>query len=275
MSRKIDINSPEWCNIVFEGKNKDYGAYELRQKSNRRHVKALIILVVLFVFVLFLPKLIDKVIPEIADDKMTEVTKISTLNVDPPNHKEEIIIELPPPVLKSSIKFTPPVIKPDDQVAPDDEIKTQASLNETKINISIATVKGDDDDSTAIDVVDLDKNKAITGTTEDKDSTYKFVDQMPEFPGGEKALLNWLNSHIRYPYSAIENEIEGKVYVQFVVDKKGNVGNAFVYCSVEHSLDQEALRVVNDLPRWNPGKQGGVPVKVSFIVPISFVLVKK
>ena len=95
---------------------------------------------------------------------------------------------------------------------------------------------------------------------------------MPEFPGGELALRRFLANAIKYPVIAQENGVEGKVYVSFVVGKDGQVSNARVVRSVDPSLDQEALRVVNSLPVWKPGKQRGQPVRVAFSVPISFVL---
>jgi periplasmic protein TonB len=269
MSKNIDINSPEWCNIVFEGKNKDYGAYELRQLSPRWHIKSLIIVIILFIAALLLPRLIESVIPE-RKERMVDVTSLADLKIEQPKVKDVIIISAPPPPpLKSSIRFTPPVIKPDQEVMEEDEVKTQESLNEAKIAISVADVKGTDEDN-GVDIASLDENQAIT--QEDETKVFEIVQQMPEFPGGENALVKWINEHIKYPYLAAENGIEGKVYVQFVVDKDGNISNARIARSIAPSLDQEALRVVNNLPRWNPGKQSGQPVRVSYTIPINFVL---
>jgi periplasmic protein TonB len=272
MSGKIDINSPEWCNIIFEGKNKDYGAYVLRKLSVRRHIRSLIIVITLFILVLLLPQLIKSVIPE-KKDAMVEVTHLSDLTVELPKEKpNEIIIEVPAtPIIKNAIKFTPPVIKPDEQVADDEQVKTQETLNSTNIKISVANITGNTDDSGNEDEANtLDDNKALTGET--KDSTFVVVEQMPEFPGGEIALRNWINSHIKYPFLAEQNNVEGKVYVQFVVDKDGNVCCAKIVRSCDPSLEQEALRVVSSLPRWNPGRQRGDPVKVAYTVPINFIL---
>jgi len=183
--------------------------------------------------------------------------------------EDDIIITTPPPPLKSSIRFTPPVIKPDQEVIEEDEVKTQESLNEAIIAISVADVTGTDEDN-GIDVASLDENQAIT--QENDTEVFDVVQQMPEFPGGENALVKWINEHIKYPYLAAENRIQGKVYVQFVVDRDGIIRNARIAHSIDPSLDQEALRVVNNLPRWNPGKQSGQPVRVSYTIPINFVL---
>jgi TonB family protein len=98
------------------------------------------------------------------------------------------------------------------------------------------------------------------------------VEDMPEFPGGELALHKWIANEIKYPVIAQENGIQGKVYVTFVIGKDGSVSNANVARGVDSSLDKEALRVVNALPKWKPGKQRGKQVNVSYTLPIEFKL---
>ena len=98
------------------------------------------------------------------------------------------------------------------------------------------------------------------------------AEEMPEFPGGERALVNYLAVNVKYPLIAQENGIEGKVYVSFVIDENGNVYDVNILRGVDASLDNEALRVVKGMPKWSPGKQGGKPVKVRYNVPIYFEL---
>jgi protein TonB len=97
-------------------------------------------------------------------------------------------------------------------------------------------------------------------------------EEMPEFPGGYAALLNFLGQNIKYPSIAAENGISGKVTVNFVVNKDGTISEAKIIRGVDQAIDKEALRVVYSLPKWKPGKQGGKPVKVSYYLPINFVL---
>lgn len=123
------------------------------------------------------------------------------------------------------------------------------------------------DDETIIDAVPV-----IEEDQGDESEVFVIVEDMPEFPGGELALRKWLSSNIKYPTIAAENGIQGKVYVTFVVDKDGSISNATIVRGVDPSLDQEALRVVNQLPRWKPGMQRGKPVRVSYTVPINFQL---
>jgi periplasmic protein TonB len=101
---------------------------------------------------------------------------------------------------------------------------------------------------------------------------FVIVEDMPEFPGGEVALRRWIANNIKYPVIAAENGIQGRVYVQFVVDRDGSISNAKIARGIDPSLDQEALRVVNSLPKWKPGMQRGKPVRVSYTVPINFQL---
>lgn len=105
-----------------------------------------------------------------------------------------------------------------------------------------------------------------------EEEIFLFVEQMPEFPGGEGALRQYLANAVKYPVIAQENGIRGKVYVSFVVDETGNITNVDLLRGVDVSLDNEALRVIRSLPKWKPGKQGGKPVKVRFSVPIQFEL---
>jgi len=271
MQRYFDINSKEWCEIVFDGQNKNYGAYILRKLSDKRHLKALVIVSVFFILALYLPALVKTVLPE-EKVRIVEVTNLSILEVEQNKSKDENVITAPPPPpLKSSIKFTPPVIKPDEEVAEKDEIKTQETLNEAKVAISVADVKGTDEIS-GIDVAELNERKEITREEPREEEVFFIVEQMPEFPGGENALRKFIADKLMYPVIAQENGIQGKVYVSFIVDKDGSIKNAIVVRSVDPSLDREALRVINSLPKWNPGKQRGRPVKVSFTVPIIFIL---
>lgn len=268
MQNNIDINSNEWCDIVFEGKNKAYGAYMLRHSSAKRHRFAIVLVSIICLLALFIPGFIKVIMPK-KTERMVEVTSLSDLKMEQAKPKENLIQAPPPPPLKSSIKFTPPVIKPDEEVAEEDEIKTQDELNETKVVISVADVKGTDEEN-GIDVAELNENQEIV--QEPVEEVFFIVEQMPEFPGGEAALRKYIADKIKYPPIAQDMGIQGKVYVTFIVDKNGNVTNATIARGVDASLDKEALRVINSLPRWTPGKQRGSAVSVSYTVPISFTL---
>jgi protein TonB len=106
----------------------------------------------------------------------------------------------------------------------------------------------------------------------DEEIIFIAPEEKPEFPGGDAALMNFLSQNIKYPPVAADNGIKGKVTVSFVVNKDGSISDARILRSVDQALDKEAIRVVNSMPKWKPGKQSGKPVRVSFSVPINFVL---
>lgn len=142
----------------------------------------------------------------------------------------------------------------DDDIQLDDDFEFQSS---------------EADHTTIIDAIPVIKKEE----TKDEDAEiFVIVEDMPEFPGGEVALRRWIANNIKYPVIAAENGIQGRVYVQFVVDRDGGISNAKIARGVDPSLDQEALRVVNSLPKWKPGMQRGKPVRVSYTVPINFQL---
>jgi len=268
MSQKINLFNDAWVDLLFKDRNQEYGAYELRKDSSRRHRLGIIAAIVLLVLVIFVPILYKQIIEKVKD-RNVEVTTLSNIEIEKKVEKpKDIIIEKPAPPLKSSIKFTPPVIKTDEEVQEDEEIKTQEELINTDVNISVADVKGTDEEN-GQDIGDL--NNMIVG--EDTTSTpYAVVEQMPEFPGGEAALQRYLKNSVKYPNIAMENGIQGKVYVGFVVERNGSISNVRIARGVDASLDKEAMRVVRLMPKWIPGKQNGEPVRVSFTAPINFVL---
>jgi protein TonB len=274
MAKDINMTSGKWNDIIFEGKNKDYGAYEMRQSSSRRHIIALIAAALIILFISSLPFLIRTVTPKKkASDNLSESTVLADLQKELEEQVQEknIIREEaapPPPPLKSTIQFTAPEIVDASQITDDDEIKSQDELTDSKVQISVATVEGTDDEK-AIDIADLLEHKVIA---EEEDKVFDIVEQSPEFPGGMDNLTNYLNKNIRYPSEALRNRIQGTVIVKFVVRRDGNISDVQIIRSPHKFLEKEAIRVVAAMPRWIPGKQGGNSVNVSFALPIEFVL---
>ncbi len=118
----------------------------------------------------------------------------------------------------------------------------------------------------------LKKENAEIKDKTGNDEVFYMVEDMPEFPGGETALRKEITGSIQYPGIAVENDIQGKVFVSFVVAKNGEITNAKIARGIHPALDKEALRVINSLPKWDPGKQKGEVVNVSYTVPINFAL---
>lgn len=269
----MDLSSQEWCDLIFEGRNKAYGAYDMRQSSPKRHNLATLIVVVVALLAFTLPKLVRNMIPEKdMEMEMTEVTALSNLKEAEVKKNEELkplTQTPPPPPLKSSIKFTAPVIKKDEEVSDEDEIKSQEELTESKVTISIADVKGNDEEH-GQDIADF--KEAIKPVVEEDNKVWEIVEQKPQFPGGEAALMKYIRDNMQYPSIAQENGIQGKVVVRFVVSKDGSVRDVTVMRGVDSSLDKEAIRVVKSLPNFIPGKQNGHAVNVYYILPVSFRL---
>lgn len=268
---KIDLTSPEWCELIFQNKNKEYGAYKMRSESPKRHNWAMLIVVILAIVGFSIPKLIEFATPE-KKEVMTEVTVLSKL--DEAEVKDDEVKKLepvapPPPALKSSIKFTAPVIKKDEEVRDEDEIKSQEEITNTKVAISIADVKGNDE-LNGKDIADL--KEVITQAPVEEEKPYVAVEQMPQFPGGDAELLSFIAKNLHYPTIAQENGIQGKVYIRFVVSATGAVKDVQVLKSLDPYCDKEAIRVIKSLPNWIPGKQNGKNVPVYYTVPITFKL---
>ena len=125
------------------------------------------------------------------------------------------------------------------------------------------------DEDTEVDFIDIgsDEDEEI-----DETEVFMIVETMPSFPGGDAALNRFLADNIKYPTIAQENGISGRVFINFVVNRDGQIVDAKVVRGVDPALDQEAIRVVKMMPKWNPGQQRGKPVRVSFMLPVNFVL---
>ena len=263
---KIDLTSLEWRELIFQGKNKEYGAYKMRSDSDRRHNVSIMIIAVVAVVGFSLPRLIEMVKPKQVD-KVTDVTTFAKLEkAEVKNDIKKVEPVEPPPALKSSIKFVAPVIKKDEEVKDEDQMKSQEELNNTKVAISVADVKGVDNGK--IDIADV--KQAVSQEEEDK--VYQVIEQMPQFPGGEGELLNYINRNIKYPVIAQENGVQGKVILRFVVSKTGMVDRVEVVRPLDPACDKEAIRVVKSLPKFIPGKQNGVNVAVWYTLPVTYKL---
>lgn len=267
---KIDLTSQEWCDLIFEGRNKDYGAYKMRARAARRLNFSVVLVIVIAAVGFSIPRLITMVTPE-KKEVMTEVTTLSQL--EEPEVKQEEVQKVqpvapPPPALKSSIKFTAPVIKKDEEVADEDQMKSQEELTESKVTISIADVQGTDEEGGVL-VEDL---KQVVTEAPVEEEVFDMVEQAPQFPGGPAELMAWLGKNIRYPVIAQENGIQGRVICQFVVGSDGSVRDIKVMRGVDPSLDKEAIRVIQSMPKWIPGRQNGKAVSVRYTLPVTFKL---
>lgn len=278
MARNINLNSSEWCDIIFEGKNKEYGAYEMRQTSTKRHIMALICVTAFTALVALIPQFIKAVSVEKADllggiDGPIELTNIT--EPDKPK-EEEIRVEQPmappPPAMVAAEKFTPPVITDASEVNEENQMKSQEELREARGIISTVTHVSDITTGGVDPGEVLKEHRNITGESGTGTGPIDFAEVMPQFPGGRSELMKYLSNNIKYPAVAVENNIQGRVIVKFVVAKDGSISNIQVIKGIDPSCDREAIRVVKSMPNWIPGMQNGNKVAVYFNLPILFQL---
>ena len=272
---KIDLISNAWCDLVFEGRNQNYGAYRLRKGTSKRNVLSIVIVLIAAV-VIFSAIAIKNVIE--ANQRVAVTTAVELSKIEAPKkqakvEKTPVKIEQPKQVerVKSSIKFTAPVIKKDEDVKPEEEMKNQDDLQKTKTTIGAFNVVGNDDIGGEV----LKAKEEIAQPEppkEEESKVFDVVEEQPSFPGGQGALMQWLSDNIKYPVIAAENGIQGRVIVQFVVSKTGSISNVNVVRGVDPSLDKEAVRVVKAMPNWTPGKQNGTTVNVRYTLPVTFKL---
>ena len=274
---KIDLISRDWTEMVFEGRNKEYGAYRLRKNAGKRNLYSLITIFIAALAIwggISLVKFVESRTKSVAQ---TSVAELSALNQ--PKKKAEVKqqkkvkLEQPEKVVervKSSVKFTAPVIKKDNEVKPEDELKTQDELMSTKTAIGALDVKGNDDANG--EVLKIKEAVAQPEPKPEVEKVFDVVEQMPSFPGGPSALMEWLSNNVKYPVVAQENGVQGRVIVSFVVERDGSITDVKVVRGVDPSLDKEASRVVRAMPRWIPGKQNGSAVRVKYNVPVAFRL---
>ena len=274
---RIDLIDNGWVDLVFEGKNQAYGAYQLRKNTGARNLKALITMFVIFAIIAAI--VIAKVSIEnyiaaqnaaieadVEHQSLAEKKEAKVEKKDEPE-PEKIEVER----VKSSVAFTVPEIKKDNEVKEDQEMKSQEELQETNTAIGAFNVEGNDE--TAGEVL---KAKEVIAEPEppkvEETKVFDVVEQMPSFPGGQGALMQWLASNIKYPVVAEENGVQGRVVCTFVVERDGSITDVKVVRGVDPSLDKEAVRVLKQMPSWIPGKQNGSAVRVKYTVPVTFKL---
>jgi len=277
---KIDLLDQKWIDLVFEGKNEAYGAYKIRQDTTKRNNMAMLFLllgIAAIVGIFFAYGGIANAIA--ASEERNEGTEALEMVVDEQEQEEqeeeEIVYDIQPEEeqvqqdqLMNSEKFTDYAM---DDEAPQEVTKTQDETEKSDVAISSVTFDQGSDEGQQV----LKQNEVVVEKVEQKEEetkVFEVVEQMPQFPGGDGALMQYLSSHIKYPVVAEENGIQGRVVCTFVVERNGSITDVRVIKSVDPSLDKEAVRVIKSMPNWIPGKQNGSAVRVKYTVPVTFRL---
>ena len=268
LGSKLDIFNQQWIDVVFAGRNKAYGAYELRKDNGRNAGKALLIAVIVFVLIISANTIINFITGFIP--KAKEKVKITNVVLAPP----PVDIKKPPPPPPpeppkpkvDQVKFPPPVVKPDVEVK-----EKPPTIEDLKVaDPGQKNIKGDKNADVTID--EPVGNSDAKVTEEDPNKVFTAVEQEPAFPGGMEKFYAYLNKNIRYPAVAKENGTQGKVIVSFICEIDGSLTQIKVLRGIGDGCDDEAMRVIRNSPRWTPGVQNGRKVRVSYSVPISFSL---
>lgn len=281
----VDLTSKEWRDLIFAGKNKDFGAYVLRRDSVKRHNMAfmytLIGLVVIIIGIIAWSKFSDYRDEQARLALIEERERMQAAQVDmeveeeqeeeePEQQKMEMEIPEVPQEVLATVQVTQIAIVDADQVK--NEVMDMEAQKEDNTARGVVNQEGADD---------VDKFKAVQEQVivkepepvkHEPEKIFVAVEQPAEFPGGQAAMMKWLSNNIRYPENAQANGISGRVVVKFVVEKDGSIGSPQIVKGVDRDLDQEALRVVKRMPKWQPGKNNGQPVRSYFNLPVTFRL---
>lgn len=258
----IKNNAPGFDDIVFEKRNKEYGAYVLRRKYPRTVLISLCIGVVILSTAIITPYL-NAVRVQVAGTAVEErVVEVVMEALDQPTE----VVAPPPPPPEAPVEtvtqaaYVPPVVV--DSVTPEDEAQFM-----TADEISVVVVDQAVEDITVVEVV---AEEIVEEEAEPE--PFVIVEEMPFYPGGDTELLKYIANTIEYPEIARENNVQGRVFIRFCVTATGTIGQVEVLRSVDPDIDAEAIRVIKTIKGFQPGKQGGVPVPVWYQLPINFRL---
>lgn len=256
--------SLSWNDLVFAGRNKEYGAYPLRETYGNRVFIAFVCGILTLTFIVAFPYIKAWLTPEEKIETTAKTIKYTDLAAPPPidqNTPPPPKLELPPPV-KEAIKFLPP------KVTEKEVVEETPTIEELKqVEVAAETSEGTGEvvfDEPVVEVAEEPK--------EDPNQIYTVVEQPAEFPGGVAAMMKFINQNMKYPSQARRMGTEGSVFVEFVVEPTGQITGTKVIKGIGGGCDEEAVRVVNKMPPWKPGKQNGKPVRVRFVLPVKFVL---
>lgn len=280
---KIDLYDPKWVDMVFAGKNKEYGAYQLRKGTSGRNIKSLLILVIAAALVggFLAWKVIEQ---KQAEEQQAYMEAMELAKLQEQAKKEEkkkpekvqpkIEAKKEIPVARETQKFTAPVIKKDELVKEENQVKQMDKLDD-KVAVGAEDKEGVKDrtvEAVRSEIAVAAPPPPPAPKPEVATKVFDVVEEMPSFPGGNAALMSYLNSNTKYPVVAQENGVQGRVIISFVVERDGSISDVKVARSVDPSLDREAQRVVKSMPKWKPGKQNGSTVRVKYTVPVVFRL---
>lgn len=272
LGSKIDLFGNEWLDVVFDQKNKSYGAYALRRQSSSNTTKALFISGTLFVLLFLSPKIIHQIKGGATIEAIPDQTTVVSVQPPPavnPETPPPAAVE-PPPAKQSQVAFRPPVVVQDDQVIDIDPVQIKDLLDATSGQRDVA---GELD---GVIVIENQPGKGPQGAVAAEDRTvydqFEPLEAQPTYPGGMDKFYKYLANAIRYPAMAQENNVQGKVFLSFIIEKNGSLTDIKIERKLGYGTDEEAIRVLKASPKWIHGIQNGKAVRVKYNIPINFSL---
>ncbi len=271
MSAKLDLLHGSWIDNVFQGRNKTYGAYELRKNSGKRTLVAFIIGAIFFTFLVLIPVISKMISDNMPEEEKTLDQKVVLANIaepPPPPIEEPIVVE---PVVQKQTqsnvdiqKYVPPVIVDkkvvQEEVAIVTEIKKSGSEN----------IKAKEGGEVVLDGTESEIKVDAKVVEEDPQKVYTSVQVLPEFPGGMAGFAKYVQKNYRVP--EVDEDISGNVFVNFVVEKDGSLTDIKIVRDLGYGTGKEAIRMLKGAPKWKPGIQNGKAVRVSYNLPIRLVI---
>jgi protein TonB len=269
-----NYNNATWDDIIFEGRNKAYGAYQLRKVIEKNKLRGILISVGLFLFIVFASQF--NIFSFLTSNKKEKEISLEMTDVQlpppPPPPVEAPPPPPPPPPVRPTIKFVEMIAKEDEKVAEEEPITKVEEIKETQV----ATVTQEGDANAKAIIEEKPGNGPVAAPAPEAPKEPEIFDRaevMPSYPGGVPELMKFLQKNIRYPSLARENGLEGRVIVKFYIDRDGTVRDPVVLKdNVGGGCGDEAIRVVKSMPKWSPGSQRGKPVKVYYTLPVTFKL---
>jgi protein TonB len=282
MAKDVDLSSKEWTDIVFEGKNKDFGAYTLRATSVKRHNFAVIsvlvgLAIILALIIMYMTGVFTRAEDETDINAGQETVTLSSAEDQEEEEEEQTEIEQPEEEVQYEEEVTSTQAVTEllivQEVDKDKEVKDVEEIKENTAQFGAEDHVGKEDiNLQAVKHEVLEEPKPVEKPKDEGPVSIAMVEQKPAFPGGEAAMYKWLSDNMNYPAAAAEEGVSGKVTVQFIVEKDGSITNVHVVRGKHPALDAEAKRVVSKMPKWTPGRNNGQPVRVTYNLPVNFQL---
>lgn len=271
LGSKLDIFKKEWLDVVFEGRNKSYGAYELRKLSPKATNIGLVSASFAFVILLLSPTIARWV--GIGSGDTAPVERILetevVLSEPPPVNEEE---PPPPPPVEPPPPRVDQVRMPEPKVVPAEQVQDEEPPTVEQLKLAdpgSRTIEGDPNAEIRIDLP-VGEGKIDAEVTESggADQIFQSVEIPPNPPGGMKAFMDWVSKNYQYPQAAMEAGVNGQVQISFVVERDGSLTDLRVVRDLKYGTGEAALKMLQKAPKWDPGIQNGRPVRVAYTLPI-------